>query len=497
MPQKGTYTALQKLQPIKVDWAKSAKAGNEREDLLYNRKLAEEKLAKADRDKIDYDAQEAVVTGIDSLDKGLTLGIQEASTMQHEDFKVAREDSKFADSTDYKIRTKNLNNYSKNVKGMSDGVSALAQSVIAKSHDGTLSTWDDELLQTMNGVYTSESVKFGVNKDGSVKTTIALTDQSLISDDNPRGFVKDADGRVKMKTVTPAEVFKGLGGFSITPDVDIQQQATDIGKELGKSVESSIDGYEITSSQTWENKKEETRKIVRGLLGNPTSLTPLAKRLWADEMGEDSRKLSEGDMIKLEDKMLEKIKPLYDEEVKKTFNYGARETAITRAQKKAEGAISPVYVKDNEGSPEVTQINGVDANIISFGGGKGLEIKSTEANKESYKNIYVDVNGNVYADKISEKKVKGDPPIDPKTGKPDMVAWALQGKGWEATESDKPVKLSETEVTNLVTNPKMRKEDNSGFKDNADFKNYMKAKKEKLPKNQTKKSNSGDSIFEN
>ncbi|GAF86433.1 unnamed protein product, partial [marine sediment metagenome] len=179
MPQKGTYTALQKLKPINVDWEKAAKSGNEREDLLYKRKVAEEKLKKEAKDKIDYDVQADVITGIDSLDKGLTIGIQAASTMQHEDFKVARDDPNFADSSDYKIRTKNLNNYSKSVKAMSDGISELASVVISKSNDDTLSAWDNELLETMNGAYVSEAVVFGVNNDGSVKTTIARTDEAL------------------------------------------------------------------------------------------------------------------------------------------------------------------------------------------------------------------------------------------------------------------------------------------------------------------------------
>jgi hypothetical protein len=299
-----------------------------------------------------------------------------------------------------------------------------------------------------------------------------------------------------MKTVTPAEVFKGLGGFSITPDVDIQQQATDIGKELGKSVESSVDGYEITSSQTWENKKEETRKIVRGLLGNPTSLTPLAKRLWADEMGEDSRKLSEGDMLKLEDKMLEKIKPLYDEEVKKTFNYGARESARKRIQDRTEGNVSPEYVVDpTTGTPTVEQVDGVNANVISFGDGKGIQTVGTESTKESIQNIYVDVNGNIFADKVEEVKYKGDPVLNAQ-GEVDWVATTAKNKakGWEVENKPK-VKLTATDFTNLAKNKNMVDDKENRFKDGRALKSYLEKRKELLPKNQTKKSNAGDSIF--
>lgn len=502
MPQKGTYTALQKLKPIEVDWEKSAKAGVEREDLLYNRKVAEEKRRKEERDKIDYDTQEAVITGIDSLDKGITLGIQEASTIQHEDYKRALNDPSFADSPDYKIRAKNLNNYSKNIKAFSDGFSELAQSTIAKSQDGSLSSWDDDLLATLNGGFVSEKVKFGTAPDGSVQAWIASTDQSEITDENPDGYIKDEDGKIKLTKVTPNEVFKGLGKFSVTPDVDIQKQATDIGTELGKSIESSVDGYTITSEQSWETKKEDTRKIVRGMLGSPKSLTPLAKRLWADEMGEESRNLSEADMVKLEDKMLEKVKPFYDQEVKKTKNYAAQESARKRAQEKTEGDVSPEYVVDPEsGAATVTQVNGVDANIISFGDGKGITTVDTEARKESVQNIYVDKNGKIFADKVEEDKAKGDPVyIKDAQGKNtteiDWVATTAQksAKGWE-TKTKPKVQLTDTDFTNLAKNRNMVDDKGNRFKDGRALKAYLEKRKELLPKNQTKKSSAGDAIF--
>ncbi|GAG19976.1 unnamed protein product, partial [marine sediment metagenome] len=254
----------------------------------------------------------------------------------------------------------------------------------------------------------------------------------------PRGFVKDENGKIQMKTVTPSEVFKGLGGFSVTADVDIQGEATKIGEKLGKSITSDVDGYQITSEQSWESKIEGTREIVRGMLGSPSSLTPLAKRLWADEMGEKSRKLSEADMVKLEEKMLEKIKPLYDIEVKKTINYGARESARGRAQKKTEGNVSPEYVTDTKlGGAKIVQVNGVDANVISFGDGKGIETIGTEATKESIQNIYVDKNGNIFADKLVESKEIGEPILND-DGSTNLVATAMnKAKGWTTKKEPK------------------------------------------------------------
>lgn len=490
---KGNFTALQKLQPIKQDWGEASRILQAEEEQQYNRKKDEEKARQDKRDEIGYDELAPVITGIDSLDKGLTLGIQEASTMQYQDYKTALNDPSYADSPEYKIRTKNLNNYSKNVKAFSDGFSELAQSVIAKSQDSSLSDWDNDLLSTLNGGFVSEKVKFGVANDGSVEAYVASTDRNLVTDENPNGYVLDEDGKMKMTKVTPNEVFKGLGKFSVTPDVDILKKAQDLGTELGKSVDTSVNGYTITTEQTWENKKEDTRKIVRGLLGSPNNPTALAKRLWADEMGEDSRSLTEDNMTAIEDKLLDKIKPFYDQEVKKTVNYSARtQDAKNKADREANN-VTPEYVVDTEtGAPTIVPLNGKDANIISFGDGKGISVLETESTKESIQNIYIDESGDIYADKVKETKYKGDPVLK-QDGSIDWVATEAQksAKGWEAEKTEKPVKLTPTDFTNLSKNPNMVDENGKRFKDGKALKDFLKRRKQLLPKNQTKSVKTG------
>lgn len=482
MPKAGTYTALQKLKPIEADFGAIATKAAEASLARRKQLQSEKKDRQVQRDKIGFDNLEPVITGIDTLDQGIALGIGEATDMQHADFKKALNDPSFADSADYKIRTKNLNDYSKNVKKFSDGFSELAQTVIAKSNEGTLSAWDDELLSTLNGGFVSEKAKFGVNEMGGVEAYIASTDQLEITEENPEGYILDEDGKMKLTKVTPNEIFKGLGQFSVTGDVDIQQTSSDIGTKLGKSITSEIDGFTITSEQSWETKKGETRKIVRGMLGSPHAPTSLAKRLWADVMGKDSRKLTEGNMTSIEDKLLESIKPYYDEEVKKTKNFASRDKALKRAEDKNKDKIKAEYVVNPEtGVATTTKIDGVDANIVSFGDGKGIEVVGNEASKESIQNIYVDANGDIFADKIVEIKVKGDPPINPETGKPDMVAWALQGKGWKSENKPK-VKMTNTDFTNLAKNPSMVDENGNNFKDGKALKDYLKRRKELLPK---------------
>ena len=476
MPQAGTFTALQKLKPITVDWGKVAKTGTDREDVLDARKKAEEKARKDERDKIGYDNLDPVITGIDSLDKGLTLGIQEASTMQYEDYKKALSDPTYADSPEYKIRKKNLNDYSKNVKAFTDGYSTLAQSVIGKSQDGSLSSWDDQLLSELNGGFVSEKVKFGVGASGEVEAYIASTDQSLVTEENPDGYVLDADGKKRISKVTPREIFNGLGRYSVTPDVDIQKTATDLGTKLGEDVKSSINGYEITSEQSWSDKEPETRKLVRGLLGSPNAPTPLAKRLWADVMDNDSRKLSESDMTEIENTMLDNIKPFYDEVVNKSKDFGAQESARGRAEKRNKDNITPAIVPDSDtGKPKVVTVPGTNIKgyAISFGDDTTLQVEDTETSSTFIRNIYYTDKG-VFADKIEGEKYKGDPILDG-SGNIDWTATIAKekAKGWEETTNEGG-RLTDIELTNLAKNKIVKKKDGSPFKNGEDLVKFLK-----------------------
>lgn len=495
--QKGTYTALQRLRPLEADWTEAGDILDREEQQAYARSQAKATQEQERRDDIELgDPLEQVITGIDTLDQGLTLGIEEASTMRHNDFKRAHNDPTYGDSADYKVRTKNLNNYSKNVKSMSDGIAKIGEKVVTMSQNGSLSSWDNELLQTLNGAYVSEAVKFGVNEDGSVKTTVALTDPSLMSPNNPKGYIKDDRGKIQMKEVTGAEIFKGLGMFKITEEVDVEGGAREIGTKLKTSSTKTVNGFTTTTKQTWEEKEPEVRALIKGSLGNENLPSALSKRIWADEMGRKERELTPENMKEIEDWYLAKIKPYYQTKDEDAVAFGARESARGRAEKRNEDNMTPTYVKVTEGSnagaPMTEDVNGKQANIISFGNGKGITVEETESTRTSYPNIYVTESGAVFADKVEETKATGDAVIyktdaQGKTTKEvDVVATALMKskKGWESKTKPKQ-RLSETEVTNLVKNKSMVKEDGTRFKDNKDFKDYMKKKKEGLPTNQS------------
>tara|TARA_R110000851_G_scaffold27764_4_gene77874 strand:- start:16925 stop:18469 length:1545 start_codon:yes stop_codon:yes gene_type:complete len=337
MPTKGTYTALQKLKPIAVDFGQVAKDETERKDVLYNRKKTKADAEKAEQDKLDYEYLVPVITGVDSADQGIALGIQDAKDMQHVDYKKAKNDPVFRNSAEYKVRNKTLDNYSKDAKALSDGLTELQGAVVKKANDGTLSTWDDGLLDLINGAYVTEAFKFGVTKDGGVMTHIASTNQDLITTDNPKGYVKDEKGKMVLTRVTPNEVFKGLGKFKITGDVDILKKAQEIGTNLGKSVAADVSGREITHEQTWESKIEDAKKLVKTLVGSAANPSDLSKRLWSEEMQEKSRTLTDDDMARIEEVMLTKVKPYYDVEVKKTKTFAAPKSGTDKTSTPGEG----------------------------------------------------------------------------------------------------------------------------------------------------------------
>lgn len=494
MAGKGTYTALQRLKPINVDWGDVAKTGVEREDVLYERKQAEAKARKEARDKIGYSELKPIITGIDSLDKGIALGLQEAQNMKYDDYKRARQDPAYADSTEYKIRTKNLDNYSKNLKLFSDGFAKLAKKVIEKSNNDTLSAWDSELLQIMNGGFVSEKVKFGVNPDGSIKALLALTDRNLITDENPEGYVYDEDGEIQMKEVTPNEIFKGLGSFSITADVDVDTLAKDMGKELGKDETAKVSGLTTTTIQDWDTKKESVRESIKGSLGTAKNPTALAKRLWADHMGQSSRKLTDSDMKLIEDEYLKKIGTYYDQFNKEKKDHSTGFKYSQAKKKELKERIEPsLIVDETTGEPVKTSFKGSDGKDskegygISFGEDTALQVEKSNSSTTFITNLYFSENG-IYADKIEGLKKVGEP-IRNDDGSINWMESLNQGKGWVKNEKKK-VKLTRAEATNAIKHKSVVKKDGTPFEDLKDFTDYYKVKFEE----KTSKSSEQDEV---
>ncbi len=407
MAGKGTYGAYKNTKAFNIDWGKTAKTGVDREDALRKQGLEE---VKAERERIkdlDYEALEQEMTGIDSLDQGTAIGVNEAAAMLHDDYKRAVKDSTYGDSSEYHIRRKNLQNYAKNINTMSAKFSEISEAVIKLKSTGQLSAWDNELMQSINGAFNTEAVKFGVNDDGTVKASIALTDESLITDENPKGFVKDADGNIKMRETTLAELFKGRGAFAITPKVDVVAEATNLGQKLGKDIRSKIKGNTTTVSQTWDTKKESAKGIVKTMLGSAKAPSSLAKNLWAQTMGRDSRNLTDEDMAEMEEYFLDKVGAFYDQEVKKSQRNATATTGtskLTASQK--DNQRTPSYLTDSSGAVVEETIKIEDKNVKAKGISLGTDLLLTdsETTKERISDVYIDASGNFYGN--IQKEIK-------------------------------------------------------------------------------------------
>jgi len=318
---KGNYTALQQLRPINVDWGEVAATGVRRQDEKYRRQKAEEAAEKDRRDKLGYDPLDPVVTGITSLDEALAIGVQNAAMQQHEDYKRALDDPSYSESSEYKIRTKNFNSYSKNLALLSQKGTALYGEIKKRQENDTLTNWDNQLLQKLNSVFVNPKVAFGSNEDGSIKVRMALTDSSEVTEENPQGYVYDENGNPKMITTTAANIMKGLDGFSITEKVNSAEVAQKRGTSLGQESVDNISGRTTTSIQNWETKKEEIRGAIRAELGTEKNPTALAKNIWATDLGKSSRNLNEDDMKLIEDTYLDQIGIYYDNFVKKRKSF--------------------------------------------------------------------------------------------------------------------------------------------------------------------------------
>lgn len=496
MAGKGTYTAYQQLRPVQTDWGKVARSGAEREDKLRAEKKEDERLEREERANLDFDVQESVLTGIDSLDQAMAIGVEQAAGFQHEDFKKANNDLDFARSADYKIRTKNLNNYSKNLKRLSTGVAELAKTYTTLQNAGKLSDWSDDLGTTLNGAFASEKVIFGADRQtGEAYAVVAKTDESLKTDENPEGYVYNEDGTVAKQRVTASDVFKGKGNFKLVEKVDVAKEAQTFGKALGKKIEVQVkggafSGREITKEQAWEMQEGKARAAARDLLGSSGSPTDLAKNIWADVMGESSRELSDADMDSIVDRFVESSKAYYDESVDKSFTNpivsrgggtGGKQTTTIQPPRFVTnpdtGSISKgnVTVKVKEGD-KVSEKTLENVSTVQFGGVNGAMIRDTEQITKYVKNMYITKDGEIFADVMTSKKEIGriSNPNQITTQDINQKVIGGQPKGYEDTTET--VKLSDAAFQALATSKDVTDEFGNKFTSGKALKDYLKAK---------------------
>lgn len=484
MPQKGTYTALQKLKPIETDFGAIAK--EEQDAHIKNRVLE-----KAEKDAVKFNPLGDQSTGIGSLDDALFKGIRDMNQIRFVDYKKAKNNPTYAKSDEYLAKTANRANYAKNLKIFTDKYAEYAKSVTAMG--GELSGWNQDAMKEVNAFFNEEKVMFKENKYGEPIAMVAVIDLDTGE------YETNEDGSQKYTETSLAKVMKGTGMYDIVPQVDTVGAVKSIGEILGDDLEDVKKGWTITSKQEWVNKKEGARSLVQSELGSVKNPTALAKRIWADEMGNSKADWDEAAFEETTNKMLEKVKATYDEKLKIAYNYAGENAAVGRQAKRDEGVIIPVVAPDsNTGIPVIAQIPGVEGKkgyAVSFG--NGVLTSKTEGSSELIDNVWVTEDDEMYATKKVATKVSKDAvSVLDENGDIDnakLVEIAMGGgggsTGWKVEEVTE--KVSETEFTNLAKNGKVKNEQGKYYKDGKQLKDDLKEQIKKMPKTKASSFNGG------
>lgn len=478
MPQKGTYTALQKLKPITTDFGAIAK--EEQDDFNKNRALekAEKDKAEAERDKILFNPLGDASTGVETLDDALFKGIRDMNNLRYEDYQKARNNPTYAKSDEYLAKTANRANYAKNLKIFTDKYSEYAKRVTAMG--GDISGWNSDAMKEVNAFFNEEKVQFGENKYGEPIAMVAVIDTETGE------YELNEDGSQKYTETSLAKVMKGTGMYDIVPKVDTVATVKSIGDILGDDLKDVKSGWTITSKQEWASKEAGARSLVQSELGSVKNPTALAKRMWADEMGNSKADWDEDAFEEVTNKMLEKVKATYDEKLKIAYNYAGENAEAGRQAKQNENIVTPSVTPDsNTGVPVLAPIPGLkgeksqDGYSVSFG--KGVLTAKTEGSSELIKNVWVTEDGEMFAVKLVATKTSkeatsvlgADGEID--TSK--LIDMSLGGggssSGWKVEE--KTVKISETDFTNLAKNEKVKNAENRNYKDGKELKDFLKS----------------------
>jgi len=494
MAGKGTYTALQKLKPITTDFGAIAK--QEQSEFNKNRALekAEKDKAEAERKSILFNPLGDESTGVETLDDALFKGIRDMNKIRYDDYTKARNNPSYAKSDEYLAKTANRANYAKNLKIFTDKYSEYAKRVTGMG--GDLSGWNSDAMKEVNAFFNEEKVQFGENKYGEPIAMVAVIDPDTGE------YELNEDSSQKYTETSLAKVMKGTGMYDIVPQVDTVASVKSIGDILGSDLKDVKSGWTITSKQEWANKEAGARSLVQSELGSVKNPTALAKRMWADEMGNSKADWNENAFEEVTNKMLEKVKATYDEKLKIAYNYAGENAAAGREAKINENVVTPSVTPDsNTGVPVLAPIPGLegekqkDGYSVSFG--KGVLTDKTEGSSELIKNVWVTEDGEMFAVKLVATKTSkeatsvlgADGEID--TSK--LINMSLGGggssSGWKVEE--KTVKISETDFTNLAKNEKVKKGKNQNYKDGKELKEYLKSQFRSMPRQSAASFNSG------
>tara|TARA_R110002167_G_scaffold331706_1_gene538402 strand:+ start:47527 stop:49047 length:1521 start_codon:yes stop_codon:yes gene_type:complete len=491
MPQKGTYTALQKLKPIATDFGKIIKE-DEQLQFKYRAEAAAKKAAEdAKKAAItegfmeDYEALTDVITNTTSIDEANIRGVMKARDLRYKVYKETRDNPSLKDTPKFALMRANLKNFSKTLEGAEKKYTESTVFLTKGMQDGTLSDYNKKDLADRNSVFIDKNLDISVdpNTGEAIALIIDLDPETL----KPK---LNSDGSKKLKRMNLAKVFDGTGIGDAVQWFDFEKETRAIGSALGAELSTKKDkksGYfAMRTVQKWEDKKESVRGTIKAALGSLDRPNDTAKSIWVDHMGQEPPEddtFTEEQMKQIEDKFLNSVGVYYDQKDELDPNYGAaiaaanakaaKKTSITPTITRVTGTDRPEIVEhptkiDKKGNP----IKGYD---IALATGEGLVISKSKTSISSIQNIQV-YDGEYWAN-VTTNTAKGNEAIDLGDNADMMttVLAKLAGGTWESDEGV-PRQLKAEEVETLVKNDRLKKEDGTQFKNSKDFTDYAKEK---------------------
>jgi hypothetical protein len=407
-PKAGSFTALQRLKPITTDFGDIVE--NAVEDDLARKAAAkaEEDANKKAKSELankfgeTYESLEEVITKTKSINEANARGINSARDLTGDIFKAAETDPTVMNTMEWQMKKANLNNFSKNLKLVSDRYTEYATTLSAGMQDGTLSGWNKEQLNDLDSIFRKANLDIRADRE----TGLPIGVIAEVDDDG------EATG--KLKELNLVEVLDGRGLNQSVNTFKFKDSITEIGSDLGQRLVKEV-GSNLThiEYQKFSKIEPDVRKMVRGFIGNEGNPKDVAKSIWVDQMSGDIKDLTAADMKRIEDFYVNGIKGFYDEKnmTTKDFRTGYN---YSRAKKTDDDEMGlGIQLRTNEaGEPDTEPLTGVAGDIrgesfqFTLPGPIRLGIKGE--NRE-ISNLFLTPDGKIaYKETVYKGKVSGD-----------------------------------------------------------------------------------------
>jgi len=346
MARKGTYTALQQLQPIAEDFGQIAldAAKVERDIQLQKAKdaAALAKIRSAEQETIrkafgmSYEDLQDVITGIDSLDQPMSAGVNSAASMLGVMHKQANANFRLLRDPVFMRRKSNLEGFSKTLAAISERYANYAQVVGEGFQKGELSEWSSGALGEADAVFRKLDLAITANPE---------TGKPLVVFRDPK--------TKELRIMDINKVLDGRGMAELVPWFDFNKSVRLQGAALGKDEFKRIRGGVAITTQSFSTKRDAELIKARANMGTAEDPSVIAKSIWTNNMGNEPRlAVVDGKITKsLTDKDLDDIAEFYTDALGGYYDAKYVETPIrsSGASGKSGGLNTIILETDTKG----------------------------------------------------------------------------------------------------------------------------------------------------